>query len=293
MGNIAILIVLGVGQPGVPLRARSPSGRSTAFLLYLTLLFAPVQQLSQVFDTYQQASAGLRKISGVLNTPVDTPDAEHPIEPGRLRGRVRFSGVRFRYAATTEALAGVDLEIHPGETVALVGETGAGKSTVVKLIARFYDPTAGSGHRRRPRAHRARPRRLSAPARLRAPGAVPVPGHHPRQHRLRAPRGHRRRGGGRRPRRRRARLHRRGRRLPASRSPSAAGRSRSASASCCAWPAPSSSTRRSCCSTRRRPTSTSPPRPRSTGRWASSRAAARRSSSPTACRPPSAPTASS
>jgi ATP-binding cassette, subfamily B, bacterial len=144
LGNIAILIVLGVGSQEIH-SGTLTIGALTAFLLYLTLLFSPVQQLSQVFDTYQQATAGLRKISAVLNTPIDTPQSEHPVAPGRLTGRVRFSGVRFRYsAAVSDALTGVNLEIRPGETVALVGETGAGKSTVVKLIARFYDPTAGS-----------------------------------------------------------------------------------------------------------------------------------------------------
>jgi ATP-binding cassette subfamily B protein len=143
MGNIGIIIVLGVGSREITAGTLSV-GSLTAFLLYLTLLFAPVQQLSQVFDTYQQATAGLRKISGVLNTPIDTPESDHAIVPGRLTGRIRFSGVRFRYTGTTkEALSGVDFEVAPGETVALVGETGAGKSTVVKLVSRFYDPTEG------------------------------------------------------------------------------------------------------------------------------------------------------
>jgi ATP-binding cassette, subfamily B, bacterial len=143
MGNIGIIIVLGVGAREITSGTLSV-GSLTAFLLYLTLLFAPVQQLSQVFDTYQQATAGLRKISGVLNTPIDTPESDHAIVPGRLSGRIRFSGVRFSYTGTTnEALSGVDFEVAPGETVALVGETGAGKSTVVKLVSRFYDPTEG------------------------------------------------------------------------------------------------------------------------------------------------------
>jgi ATP-binding cassette subfamily B protein len=144
MGNIAILIVLGVGSQEIKAGTLN-IGNLTAFLLYLALLFAPVQQLSQVFDTYQQATAGLRKISGVLNTPIDTPVSDDPIVPSRLSGRIRFRGVRFHYSGTTnEALSGVDFEIGSGETVALVGETGAGKSTIVKLIARFYDPTAGA-----------------------------------------------------------------------------------------------------------------------------------------------------
>ena len=130
-----------------------------AFLLYLTQLFAPIQQLSQVFDSYQQASAGLRRISGLLQTPVSLDfEALQPAElaadaaAGRervrplpkIKGAIELVGVHFQYPGQpAEALAGVDLSIAAGETVALVGETGAGKSTVVKLIARFYDPTAG------------------------------------------------------------------------------------------------------------------------------------------------------
>jgi ATP-binding cassette, subfamily B, bacterial len=124
------------------------TGVVIAFLLYLNQFFAPIQQLSQVFDQWQQAAASVDKIAELLETPTGTPPAEHPLQPRRpARGEVRFEGVRFRYASAgpdgDEALAGVDLRIAPGETVALVGETGAGKSTVVKLIARFYDPTEG------------------------------------------------------------------------------------------------------------------------------------------------------
>jgi ATP-binding cassette subfamily B protein len=85
------------------------------------------------------------KIQELLATPTGTPSAAHPIEPPRLRGEIRLDGVHFRYPNTVgdEALGGIDIVIAPGETVALVGETGAGKSTIVKLIARFYDPTSG------------------------------------------------------------------------------------------------------------------------------------------------------
>lgn len=120
------------------------AGVVVAFLLYIDQLFAPIQQLSQVFDQYQQARASTEKIDELLRTPTATPLPARPVDPGRLRGDVRFEGVRFRYpGARTDALAGVDLEVRAGETVALVGETGAGKSTIVKLVARFQDPTAG------------------------------------------------------------------------------------------------------------------------------------------------------
>ncbi|HEX5189549.1 MAG TPA: ABC transporter ATP-binding protein, partial [Streptosporangiaceae bacterium] len=120
------------------------AGGLIAYLLYIDLLFSPVQQLSQVFDGYQQAAVGLRRISGLLRTRTSTPEAAHPVRPGRLRGEVELADVHFSYrGARQEAVTGVSLTITPGETVALVGQTGAGKSTLVKLIARFYDATAG------------------------------------------------------------------------------------------------------------------------------------------------------
>ncbi len=115
-----------------------------AFLLQLDMFFSPIQQLSQVFDQWQQAQVALGRIDELLKTPSGTPEAESPVEPGRIRGDIQFEGVRFAYPNTAfEALRGIDLHITPGQVVALVGETGAGKSTIVKLVARFYDPTAG------------------------------------------------------------------------------------------------------------------------------------------------------
>jgi ATP-binding cassette subfamily B protein len=119
-------------------------GSLIAYLLWVDSLFAPVQQMSQVFDGYQQANVGLQRIKGLLQTPTSTPPASHPIQPGRLRGAIELRDVHFGYTGQrTEAIGGVSLSIVPGETVALVGQTGAGKSTLVKLIARFYDVTSG------------------------------------------------------------------------------------------------------------------------------------------------------
>ena len=114
------------------------------FVLFLDQFFAPIQQLSQVFDQWQSALASMTKINELMHTETSTPDAEHPVEPGRVAGEIQLDNVHFAYPNTgVEIMHGVDLTIHPGETVALVGETGAGKSTIVKLVARFYDVTEG------------------------------------------------------------------------------------------------------------------------------------------------------
>ncbi|PZS12346.1 MAG: ABC transporter ATP-binding protein [Pseudonocardiales bacterium] len=146
LSDLATAAVLGVGASRVAAGTVS-AGVLTAFLLYLGLFFAPVQQLSQVFDGYQQAAVGLRRIRELLDTPtsVPPPGADAVPVPSRLRGEVELRDVTFSYpGAAQPALDRVSLRIAPGETVALVGATGAGKSTVVKLLARFYDPTAGA-----------------------------------------------------------------------------------------------------------------------------------------------------
>ncbi|MFF2109861.1 ABC transporter ATP-binding protein [Rhodococcus koreensis] len=120
-------------------------GTLIAFVLYVELFFAPVQQLSQVFDGYQQAVIGLGRLRGLMRTPTTTPQAGEPIVLDRISGGIVFDDVHFAYeSGKGEALRGVELHIEPGETIALVGQTGAGKSTVLKLLARFYDPTAGA-----------------------------------------------------------------------------------------------------------------------------------------------------
>jgi ATP-binding cassette subfamily B protein len=145
LAGVAQAAVLAVGAVRVADASLSP-GVLLAFMLYLNLFFSPVQQLSGVFDGYQQARVGLRRIAELLRTPtsIEPPADPRPV-PAKLRGAVDLVDVSFRYAGTDRpALEGISLSVSPGETVALVGPTGAGKSTVVKLIARFYDPTAGA-----------------------------------------------------------------------------------------------------------------------------------------------------
>ncbi|MER5471539.1 ABC transporter ATP-binding protein [Streptomyces sp. NPDC002685] len=122
------------------------TGALVAYLLYIDLFFAPVQQLSQVFDGYQQATVSLGRIQELLREPTSTKAADEPLEVPSLRGEIAFEDVDFAYGLADEAeeaLSAVSLRIPAGQTVAFVGETGAGKSTLVKLVARFYDPTGG------------------------------------------------------------------------------------------------------------------------------------------------------
>ncbi|MFI2350310.1 ABC transporter ATP-binding protein [Streptomyces sp. NPDC019443] len=119
------------------------AGALVAYLLYIDLFFAPVQQLSQVFDGYQQATVSLRRIQELLQEPTSTAAAKEPLDVLSLRGEIAFEDVNFAYGDEEDALIGIDLRIPGGQTVAFVGETGAGKSTLVKLVARFYDPTSG------------------------------------------------------------------------------------------------------------------------------------------------------
>ena len=118
-----------------------------AFVAALTLFFEPIQQLSQLYTTYQAGMAALDKIFDLLDEQSDLVDAPDAIELGRLRGEIELRDVGFSYAAgedTVWALQDLSLKIPPGQTVALVGATGAGKSTIAKLVARFYDPTTGA-----------------------------------------------------------------------------------------------------------------------------------------------------
>ncbi|MFD9831567.1 ABC transporter ATP-binding protein [[Kitasatospora] papulosa] len=142
LASVAAAAVLIVGAGRVD-DGTLTTGALVAYLLYIDLFFAPVQQLSQVFDGYQQASVSLGRIQELLREPTSTADHDEPQSVTSLRGEIAFEDVSFAYTGEEEALTGIDLRIPAGQTVAFVGETGAGKSTLVKLVARFYDPTSG------------------------------------------------------------------------------------------------------------------------------------------------------
>jgi ATP-binding cassette subfamily B protein len=143
LSSVATAIVFGYGG-WLVYHGEMSTGTLFAFALYLSNFFDPIQQLSQLYNTFLSAIAALDKIVGVLDEEpqvVDEPDA---IELPRIEGHVRFQGVRFGYGRDLpEVLHGLELDVPAGMTVALVGHTGAGKSTIAKLLARFYDPTEG------------------------------------------------------------------------------------------------------------------------------------------------------
>jgi ATP-binding cassette subfamily B protein len=118
-------------------------GTLLAFMLYLSNFFDPVQQLSQLYNTFLAAVAALDKIMDVLDEEPQVVDRAGAHELPEIDGHVRFEDVRFTYGTGPEVLHGIDLDVEAGTTVALVGHTGAGKSTIAKLLARFYDPTGG------------------------------------------------------------------------------------------------------------------------------------------------------
>ncbi|GBP99954.1 ABC transporter ATP-binding protein [Streptomyces spongiicola] len=146
LSSVAVAAVLIVGAGRIEAGTLTV-GALVAYLLYIDLFFAPVQQLSQIFDGYQQATVSLGRIQELLREPTSTKQSTEPLEVSSLRGDLAFENVSFAYGGGADggdsALSGVDLRIPAGQTVAFVGETGAGKSTLVKLVARFYDPTSG------------------------------------------------------------------------------------------------------------------------------------------------------
>ena len=144
VGNITTGAVLLYGGYRV-LHGEMTIGTLAAFLLYLRMFFEPMQEITQFFNTFQSASSALEKLAGVLAVPPAIADPEQPValaEP--VRGELSFDAVRFGYVPGRTVLPGLDLTVPGGQTVALVGTTGAGKTTIAKLIARFYDPTSGA-----------------------------------------------------------------------------------------------------------------------------------------------------
>jgi ATP-binding cassette, subfamily B, bacterial len=142
LSSVALAVVLGYGGY-LYFHGSVTLGTLFAFMLYVQNFFDPVQQLSQLYNTFLSATAALDKIMDVLDEEPTVLDGPHAVELAEAQGRVRFEDVRFSYGTGPEVLHGLDLDVPPGTTVALVGHTGAGKSTIAKLLARFYDPTAG------------------------------------------------------------------------------------------------------------------------------------------------------
>lgn len=142
LSSIATAIVLGFGGALI-IDGSMTVGTLLAFTFYLSNFFDPVQQLSQLYNTFLSATAALDRILAVLDEDPEVVDAVDANELPRIRGQVTFDRVRFGYGDLPEVLHDFDLDVAPGTTVALVGHTGAGKSTIAKLLARFYDPREG------------------------------------------------------------------------------------------------------------------------------------------------------
>lgn len=138
-GQILILLIGG----RMVLRGSLSLGELSAFVLSLNTFFAPIQQLVQLYDTFQKGQASVRKLGDLLSTEPTVAEAPHAIELPPIRGEIRLEHVTFGYSADRLVLRDVDLVIREGETFSLVGETGAGKSTIAKLVTRFHDPLAG------------------------------------------------------------------------------------------------------------------------------------------------------
>lgn len=144
VGNVSLAIVLCIGAIRVA-HGSMEIGVLAAFTLYLRRFYDPLDDLAMFANAYTAASAALEKISGVLEEQPSVPDPVDPVPLEQARGDIRFADVEFRYSPDTPVvLPTFDLHIPAGQTVALVGPTGAGKSTVAKLVARFYDPSSGA-----------------------------------------------------------------------------------------------------------------------------------------------------
>jgi ATP-binding cassette subfamily B protein/subfamily B ATP-binding cassette protein MsbA len=143
LGALATALVVYIGGTAVLGESITP-GVLIAFVLYIDRFFEPIRDLSRRFDTLQSTMAGGERILELLNTPVEVRDETNAKEMAPIVGAVRFDNVSFHYSDDPVlVLDSIQLDVNPGETVALVGETGAGKTTLVKLLARFHDVTDG------------------------------------------------------------------------------------------------------------------------------------------------------
>lgn len=142
IGNVTIAVTLLYGA-FLAYHGEVTVGVLAAFLLYLRQFFEPMQEISQFYNTFQSASAALEKLSGVLEEEPGVPEPASPTPMEQVRGEVRFDHVGFEYVEGTPVLPDLDLTVPAGQTTALVGTTGAGKTTIAKLVSRFYDPTEG------------------------------------------------------------------------------------------------------------------------------------------------------
>jgi ABC-type multidrug transport system fused ATPase/permease subunit len=143
LSSASTAVVLGYGG-WLVWHGETSIGTLVAFLGYLSNFFDPVQQLSQLYNTFLSAVAALDKITDLLEEEPDVVDSAGAVSLGSIEGHVRFDDVHFSYSRGSEVLHGISLDVPAGTTVALVGHTGAGKSTIVKLLARFYDPVKGA-----------------------------------------------------------------------------------------------------------------------------------------------------
>jgi ATP-binding cassette subfamily B protein len=142
LSSLVTVEILAIGGIEV-INGHASTGVVFGFIAALNNFFDPIQQLSQLYTVYQSGMAALDKIFELLDERPELIDAPDAVELPRLRGELRFDEVSFRYGEDGWALRDIDLVIPAGQTVALVGETGAGKSTFAKLVSRFYDPTEG------------------------------------------------------------------------------------------------------------------------------------------------------
>ncbi len=142
IGNLTLTAVMVVGAVQV-IGGRVEIGVLAAFLLYVRRLYDPLDELAMFYNSYQSAAAALEKLSGLLEEVPAVPEPENPTPLPEMNGRVTFDNVRFSYNPLVEVLPTFDLELPAGQTLAVVGATGAGKSTLAKLLARFYDPIEG------------------------------------------------------------------------------------------------------------------------------------------------------